>query len=334
MNITLASIPYIILTIACPKVVALCNEGLKAPDALSALATGSATSKKTLTITIGPGGPVYIQVRETTGIGASFGVAIRKHGASIFSAYCNSAALLSGNDEFWLQAKYAGDDQSARDVDVFTGVQGALLDVAIFQVGGTVPTTQGCDASDPGKDWDTLLAFRPPAESATAAAKRGQPVLSIANGVGSAVNLDYWGTTINSMPVISGHILSSEELIARVRDRFSTYLDAAFAKFSPFEPVDQSGWKSGTVGTLLLFRVPVPTLGGPSVERLAPVMLGFGSAVAWRFVTLGNHPVSGTREFGIRKRPDGKWEIYTRGADRIRGLWNIWTESPVKDSCL
>lgn len=45
----------------------------------------------------------------------------------------------------------------------------------------------------------------------------------------------------------------------------------------------------------------------------------------WRFMTLeapwdNSHPVSGTREFGIDKNPDGTYNIYVRGVDRFTSI--------------
>jgi hypothetical protein len=51
----------------------------------------------------------------------------------------------------------------------------------------------------------------------------------------------------------------------------------------------------------------------------------------WNFSTMtgpnpaGNHPVSGTRQFGMRKAPNG-WVFYTRAVDRM-GAFTEWVFS-------
>ena len=60
--------------------------------------------------------------------------------------------------------------------------------------------SQPCVQTIPNADWDYLVSYKPPTNLAEAAASRDQPVLSIFEGRGDKVNLDYWGITISKMP--------------------------------------------------------------------------------------------------------------------------------------
>jgi hypothetical protein len=48
-------------------------------------------------------------------------------------AFCNTATVLSPDEEYWLEAKYAGDDLPTREIYVATGVQGATLEFTVFK---------------------------------------------------------------------------------------------------------------------------------------------------------------------------------------------------------
>ncbi|TDH18069.1 hypothetical protein EXU57_24420 [Segetibacter sp. 3557_3] len=178
-----------------------------------------------------------------------------------------------------------------------------------------------CIGAIPNSDWDLLIRHKPELSISNAAAARNRPVLSIYNGIGD-VNLDYWAITISKMPIVNGRRLTAEQLLSRIRGRFSTYIDRSLAVFSPSQPLDEPAWRAGTVGALLTFTIKVPTIPGPT-SVIAPVMLSASTPTYWRFVTVGQHPVSGSREFGIRNLPDGKWEVYTRGADRISSRHSV-----------
>ena len=179
--------------------------------------------------------------------------------------------------------------------------------------------SQSCNENIPSADWDMLVRFKPADNLSQGAAARDHVVRSIfdATILGSTVNLDYWGITISKMPKENGKTLTPEQLLERIRTRFGSFLGKDFARFKEFEQVDLSGWKAGTPGTLLVFNAHFPTVPGPGIDRVAPVMLAEKTPRYWRFVTVGDHPVSGTREFGIFQLSNGRWELYTRGADRI-----------------
>jgi hypothetical protein len=131
----------LILSFYSPPALALCNVGVKAPSGTAVVGTKTATSHTSGTITVGPGGPIYVRVTNTGEDSASFGVMIRKTGASALNAYCNTAAVISPSEEFWLESKFSGDDQPARDVDVLTGVEGASLELTVFKAPNILSTT-------------------------------------------------------------------------------------------------------------------------------------------------------------------------------------------------
>lgn len=133
---------WLLVVVASPNVVqALCNTGVKAPGDVPMAASEIATERKSATITVGPGGPIYVRVRNNGEIGVSFGVTIRKTADVLLKSHCSSAGVLSAGEEYWLEAKYAGDELVRRDVDVFTGVQGASLELSVFKYPNLLPAT-------------------------------------------------------------------------------------------------------------------------------------------------------------------------------------------------
>jgi len=118
-----------------------CNQGVQAPSGMEVAGTATGTAEKFGTVTIGPGGPVYARVKNKGDVSASFGVLVRKKGASFLEARCNTSSVISPNDEYWLEAKLVGDELAERDVDVFTGVKGAALELTVFKSPNLLPPT-------------------------------------------------------------------------------------------------------------------------------------------------------------------------------------------------
>jgi hypothetical protein len=118
-----------------------CNQGVKAPESMDVAGVATGTKEKLGTVTIGPGGPVYARVKNTGDVSASFGVLVRKKGAPFTQARCNTASVIAPNDEYWLEARSAGDELAERNVDVFTGVEGANLELTVFKSPNLLPSS-------------------------------------------------------------------------------------------------------------------------------------------------------------------------------------------------
>src|SRR5215213_4903472 len=85
------------------KAFAICNEGVKAPAGTPVAGSAVATDKAAGIVTVGPGGPVYVHVKNTGSVGASFIVLIKKQGAAATSAFCQKATVLSEDGEYWIE---------------------------------------------------------------------------------------------------------------------------------------------------------------------------------------------------------------------------------------
>lgn len=152
---------------------------------------------------------------------------------------------------------------------------------------------------------------------------------------GDAVNHDLYEIEIQKFPLIDGKPGTPKALFDRFRMRLGEMLDPAISRFVAAGPEDEKRWASkAPVGSLMLFEINVisPLSLNPKVPKLhselgAVVLTQTGGndtrGYWWRFATVntpkaGDHPVSGTREFGIRKSK-GAWVLYTRGLDRATG---------------
>jgi hypothetical protein len=133
-------LPVLFLSIHGGSARAECNKNVKAPQHVAKAGTAVGTSEQAGTVLIGPGGPFYARVKNTSDVGASFGLAVRKKGGTLLHAFCNIAAVISPDEESWLEVKNAGDDFE-RNVDVFTGVQGTSLELTVFKNPNLLPTT-------------------------------------------------------------------------------------------------------------------------------------------------------------------------------------------------
>lgn len=161
---------------------------------------------------------------------------------------------------------------------------------------------------------------------------------------GEMVNLDLYEVEVTKLPQLAGKTATPKALFEHFRTQLSTFLDPAVARFLPHGNDDGKRWASkNPVGSLMVFEINV--LSPISLNPKAPTMHSEQGAVLltqmggdeakgywWRFSTVntpkaGDHPVSGTREFGIRKSGNS-WVIYTRGIDRATG----WLDAAAAES--
>ena len=156
---------------------------------------------------------------------------------------------------------------------------------------------------------------------------------------GDTVNHDLYEIEIQKFPTLDGKVGTPKALFDRFRVRLGEMMDPAVSRFVAAGPDDEKRWASKEpVGSLMVFEINV--ISPLSLDPKAPKLHSELGAVVltqtggndtrgywWRFATVntpkaGDHPVSGTREFGIRKSK-GAWVIYTRGLDRATG----WMDS-------
>jgi hypothetical protein len=134
----------------------------------------------------------------------------------------------------------------------------------------------------------------------------------LAEARGTVVNLDYFSTFIEQLP--PG--FTPESMTEHLRQNLNRLTPST--NFIPHPSLPRSSfnaekWASGQLGAVILIEIN-PDKGS--------VILSYKTDRSWRFSTIYdpfkayNHPVSGTREFGIRNSGNG-FEFYTSGADRL-----------------
>jgi hypothetical protein len=298
-----------------------CNVGVHPPPAAALIRRTTATDHDSGTIAVAAGGPLYVRLHNR-GVAASFGVRIARTGAPFLRYHCYTSGLLQPDEDYWLEAKYAGDDLPARDIDVLTGVAGAQLDLSVYEVHsnpGHSPAPQCPGLSDTA--WDALMSFRPPSAVQDAAAARAWSFHHIESASGDWLNLDFYTVVVTALPTVDGRALGAEQLLEFLRGHLQLVIAQQLARFSPREPQDEAAWRAGIPGAEMVFSILLPLLPDQQIARPAHVALSEKTDDHWIFSTGrpstgGPHPVSGNRQFGFTRRQDGALVYYTRGADR------------------
>jgi hypothetical protein len=157
--------------------------------------------------------------------------------------------------------------------------------------------------------WSDLFNWVTPAAVVSAIAARNMTVQRIQDASG-LLNLDRYEVRVTRLP--DGY--DGAGLLRQVRLNLNDFVDTRNSEFIPYAVgTDDVKWASASpVGAV--FKIDII---GP--DNAAVV----GSLVEdqrWRFTTIhtewsGDHPVSGHREFGMRRDGDD-YVFYTRGADR------------------
>lgn len=229
-----------------------------------------------------------------------------------------------------------------------------LIGGGIIQLADFVPDTDSSGVGLVGANWGDMITFLPPAAVEKTFSDRGLEVQSISDGWGD-VNLDRYSVQINKLPNRPGTSERFDVfgLFEYVRQNFPDFMLPYSRTGKPrslkaYESQDASKWASNSpIGSIMEFTVdmnPLPTwtdfpIGGlpyllnPELSSV-PFLVGcseYSSDIAsehhhWNFSTikgpislstlLGFHPVSGTRQFGIRRRGNGHL-FFVRAADRV-----------------
>lgn len=147
--------------------------------------------------------------------------------------------------------------------------------------------------------------------------------LNGANGL--TVNMDYFAVNITTLPNNSstGNSFTADEFLDYFRRNLTTFAVNAFPASSTFDPYcnipslcDQETalWSSNDpLGALIYIDIP----GDDGVVVCTEFEHDY-----WYFQTMnapaaGNHPVSGTRQFGYELNTDGSYNFFVRGVDRF-----------------
>lgn len=193
------------------------------------------------------------------------------------------------------------------------------------------------------KFWSDLLNFQVPDAVVKALAARDIKVQKYDDAMGD-LNVDLYQVQITKMPTLPGGTgpATAEDFLFYVRTHIDEFVDTNVSNFYPLDSsLDKATWESKSpVGAVIRIDIPVIQVSSMTVGDNAAVVCSESDATHWRFTTVetpfwqtGSHPVTGTREFGVKALPSnatptsqpggagatGGWIFYTRGADRTTG---------------
>jgi hypothetical protein len=149
-------------------------------------------------------------------------------------------------------------------------------------------------------------------------------IQSLANAGGTVVNLDYFGVKVDLLPnrpgVFPPERFTPSEFLDYFRRNINDFADGS--TFGPYcqnisLPIcDQETelWNStNPLGAIVYINIPIDD---------GVVVCSRYSESSWNFMTMnapfaGNHPVSGTRQFGYEINDDGTFNFFVRGVDRF-----------------
>lgn len=180
--------------------------------------------------------------------------------------------------------------------------------------------------------WKDLLSFRPSKQLLDDIATRGLEWQRIQDAQGD-VNLDVYLLEVKRLPRRPGGAaaLDDIEFLEYIRISFPRLLPTFTVmpgnSLVPYEDRDDTVWKSADpLGAVMEFKLAL----GPLPEWALVLCAEHDAVTAtdkhWNFVTLGGrglsgyHPVSGTRQFGIKRfGTGGQLFFFIRAADRATG---------------
>lgn len=140
-------------------------------------------------------------------------------------------------------------------------------------------------------------------------------IQSINDALSTTVNIDYYSVDINKLP---NNFSSPEQLLHHIRTNINDFVFSYFAEFQPYKWYginDYNLWNSSNpLNSIIAINIQGPDNGSVIVTKSDPNK--------WIFTTIrepiyGSHPVSGNREFGFIKNPNGSYTFYTKGIDRL-----------------
>jgi hypothetical protein len=145
-------------------------------------------------------------------------------------------------------------------------------------------------------------------------------ILELENAGGVQINLDYYAVKIDKLPPYT----TAEELINEIRSNINGFVDTEVSEFTPFPGIsnESNRWQDYPLGSIIQIDMGAEYIG--NIEDGSVICSNYQDTT-WTFSTIKcpadfEHPVSGNREFAIKQLPDGSYEIYTSGVDRITSV--------------
>ena len=145
-------------------------------------------------------------------------------------------------------------------------------------------------------------------------------IQSIDDAGGTMVNLDYFSVKIDTLPnnPTTNQQFTPDEFIDHIRRNINDFTEGStfgpYCNFSSMCPTETALWNSDNpLGSIIYIDIS----GDDGVVALTEYTNSY-----WYFMTMnapyaGNHPVSGTRQFGYETNSDGSYNFFVRGVDRI-----------------
>lgn len=185
-----------------------------------------------------------------------------------------------------------------------------------------------CPDSSSYEHWEDLLNFEPrPEDFSDEGNQYSNPDFEFQrlNGdYSDNINLDDFSVRIDRLPPRFG---SPEAFFDHFRRYINSFFDNDIATMRGINRDTTAAWlEPGTapVGSIHIFDMH--GAGWGAIQEQGAVIVTRSSRTSWTFSTItidiaipGEHPVSGHREFGIRRAGGGKYEIYVRAVDRVTG---------------
>jgi hypothetical protein len=145
-------------------------------------------------------------------------------------------------------------------------------------------------------------------------------IQALSDAGGTMVNLDYFSVNITSLPKNSNtnNPYTADEFFDYVRRNFNDFVnDSTFEPYCKIPSMCQTEtdlWNSNNpLGSIIYIDIPADD---------GVVVCTEYTDKYWLFMTMnapytGNHPVSGTRQFGYEINSNGSFNFFVRGVDRF-----------------
>jgi len=190
------------------------------------------------------------------------------------------------------------------------------------------------------ENWNKLLKFKPKRRlQGDLTIRTGGRVQFIEDGIGD-VSFDLYPVKVTRLPVKGvAKPVSTERLLSTIRNNINEFIDTRNTMFSPFglnkteRSINERRWHSNSpLGAILHLDINIlPGSLKLNVED-ATVMVTEFTAEHWVFSTVYTpanqyHPVCGNREFGFVMSSDSSFIFYTKGVDRVSGVFDFFANS-------
>lgn len=145
-------------------------------------------------------------------------------------------------------------------------------------------------------------------------------IQSIQEANGTIVNLDYFSVNVTSLPnnPTTNQQFTADEFLNYIRLNFNSLVDGStfepFCEITSMCQTETDLWNSNNpLGSIIYIDIT----GDDGVVVCTEYTNSY-----WYFMTMnapyaGNHPVSGTRQFGYELNANGSYTFFVRGADRF-----------------